>query len=296
MEKRASGRVALLLGLLGIATSGPFFVMSGLQPFSAAFWRTLLAGSLAMLIARLRGELDLSLLRRHARGLVLTGLLFGTHFLLWVKAFELTDFASNLLLLVAQPVSAALLDRMLGRALPPRALLSLGLAMAGMLLVAGADISLGPRALLGDAMCVVAGFLGAMMYVSGLEARRALSMNAFLGSTCLVASCLALPVALIADVPLWCFSATSWQWLLAMVVITTLLGHGMLNTAARTLSLFTVNIVIVLEPVLAILLGAWLFGASIGWLQVAGGVLLTAAVFPLVFAARPTNASPDLAH
>jgi drug/metabolite transporter (DMT)-like permease len=72
-----------------------------------------------------------------------------------------------------------------------------------------------------------------------------------------------------------------------MVMVTTLGGHGLLNYAARTLSLFTVNIVIVLEPVLAILLGAWLFGASISWPQAVGGLLLSAAVIPLLLARSP---------
>lgn len=89
------------------------------------------------------------------------------------------------------------------------------------------------------------------------------------------------------DVPLAGFSGASWAWLWTMVVVTTLGGHGLLNYAARTLSLLTVNIVIVLEPAIAILLGAWLFGATVTWLQVVGGLLLSAAVFSLLLRARP---------
>ncbi|HEX5659276.1 MAG TPA: DMT family transporter [Polyangiales bacterium] len=276
-----SGRLALVLGLLGVATSGPFFVMSKLDPYAAVVWRTLIAGLLAVLVAWLRGALDVPTVRRHARGLLFSGLLLGPHFLLWVKAFDLTDYASNLLLLVAQPVSAAILDRLLGRSLPRNAALSLALALTGLLLVAGADISLGPRALLGDA-CVLTGFVGALFYVVGREARLALSMDTFMGVTFLIACATALPVALLAHAPLWGYAPESYAWLSALIVITTLGGHGLLNYASRTLSLFTVNIIIVLEPLIAILLGAWLFGASISWLQALGGLLLSAAVVPLL--------------
>jgi drug/metabolite transporter (DMT)-like permease len=67
-------------------------------------------------------------------------------------------------------------------------------------------------------------------------------------------------------------------WLGALVIVTTVAGHGLLNLAARHVGLFTVNLVIVLEPVLAIALGAALFGATVGTLTALGGALLIVAV------------------
>ena len=48
--------------------------------------------------------------------------------------------------------------------------------------------------------------------------------------------------------------------------------------AARHLKLFTVNIVIVLEPAIGIAMGAVMFGATVSRLQVAGGLVLAVAV------------------
>ncbi len=268
----------LMVGLVCVSTSGPFFVMSKVDAYAAVFYRTLLAGVLGLLIAYARGALSLKALRSQARGLILGGLLMGAHFLLWIKAFDLTDFASNMLLLVAQPVIATVLGAVLGEPAPRFAWLAIGTASAGMLLIAGADLSLGPRALLGDGICIVAGGLIALFYVVARDARRAVSMDAFMGVTMLVAAMLALPVALFAGVPLSGFSDASWGWLTAIVLITTLGGHGLMNLAARDVSLFTLNLVIVLEPPIAIGLGALWFGASITSLQAVGGVLLAFAV------------------
>jgi drug/metabolite transporter (DMT)-like permease len=276
------GSVALVLGLLAVSTSGPFFVMAKMSAFAAVFWRTALAGLLAVCIASLRGTLRWSLLRQHRQGLLLSGALLGPHFLLWVKAFELTDYSSNLILLVAQPVFGALLDRARGQALPLRAPLVLGMSLDGMLMVAGGDVSLGPRALLGDLCCVLAGLVGALFFVVGGAPRQALALDAYMGATLLVAAATALPVALLAGVSLVDYPPVSWYWLSGIVLITTLAGHGLLNAAARSLSLFTVNISILLEPVLSIALGALMFGADISSIQFAGGSLLILSVATLI--------------
>jgi drug/metabolite transporter (DMT)-like permease len=278
------GSVALVFGLLAISTSGPFFMMAKMSAFAAVFWRTALAGLLALGFASLRGTLQLRLLREQRQGLLLSGTLLGPHFLLWVKAFELTDYASNLILLVAQPVFGALIERARGVALPMRAPLVLGMSLVGMLMVAGGDIALGPRALLGDLCCVLAGLIGALFFVVGRGARQVLALDTYMGATLLIAAATALPVALIADVSLFDYPRASWYWLSGIVLITTLGGHGLLNAAARSLSLFTVNISVLLEPVLSIALGALMFGADITNIQIAGGVILIASVGTLMAA------------
>jgi drug/metabolite transporter (DMT)-like permease len=278
------GSVALVLGLLAVSTSGPFFVMAKMSAFAAVFWRTALAGLLALCIARLRSTLQRGVLYEQRRSLLLSGALLGPHFLLWVKAFELTDYASNLILLVAQPVFGALLERARGIALPVRAPLVLAMSLVGMLLIAGGDVSLGPRALLGDLCCVLAGLFGALFFVVGRDARQALALDAFMGATLLVSAATALPVVLIAQVSLFDYPAASWYWLSGIVLIATLMGHGLLNAAARSLSLFTVNISILLEPVVAIGLGALMFGADISALQIVGGLILIGSVATLMAA------------
>lgn len=276
------GRAALVLGLVAVSTSGPFFVMSHMSAFAAVFWRTALGGALALTWAWWRGSLAFDALRQHRRGLLLSGVLLGPHFLLWVKAFELTDYASNLILLVAQPIWSALLDRARGQPLPVRAPLVLALSLLGMLLVTGADMSLGPSALLGDLCCVCAGLIGALFFVVGRAPRLALPLDAYMGVTLLVSAGTALPVAVLADVPLLDYPQQSWVWLSAIVLVSTLAGHSLLNVAARTLSLFTVNMAILLEPIMAIGLGAALFGAAITAAQVAGAMLLLGSVGTLI--------------
>jgi drug/metabolite transporter (DMT)-like permease len=252
--------------------------MARVDAYAAVFWRTALTALIGLGIGWGRGRLDWREMGRHTRSLALGGVLLGAHFLMWVKAFDLTDYASNLLLLVFQPIMAALLTARLGERLPRHALAAVGLSVLGLALIAGGDFALSPRALFGDALCLAAGVAITLFYVVTSRVRRALSLEVFLGIIMLVCAVTALPVALLAGVPLWGFSSTTWMWLAAIVVVTTLTGHGLMNYAANHVSLFTLNIVIVLEPVVGVVLGALLFGATVTVVQLLGGALLSTAV------------------
>jgi drug/metabolite transporter (DMT)-like permease len=272
------GYLALFAGLLAVSTSAPFFVMAHVDAYAAVFWRTALTALLGLGIGSVRGKLDLGELRRQARPIVLGGALLGVHFLMWVKAFDLTDYASNLLLLVFQPIMAAFLTARLGERLPRHAVAAVVLSVMGMALIAGGDFALSPRAILGDALCLAAGVGITLFYVVTRRARRALSIEVFLGAIMLVCAATALPVAITAGVRLWGFPAATWQWIGAIVIVTTLMGHGLMNYAANHVSLFTLNVVIVLEPAVGIAIGVLLFGATLSLLQLVGGALLGAAV------------------
>ena len=227
------GYVALFVGLVAVSTSAPFFVMAHVHAYAAVFWRTLITALLGLGIGTLRGRLDLGEMRRHARSLALGGVLLGAHFLMWVKAFDLTDYASNLLLLVFQPIMAAFLAARLGERLPRHVVLAVSLSVLGLALIAGSDFALSRRALLGDALCLAAGVAITLFYVVTSRVRRVLSVEVFLGSIMLVCAAVSLPVALVAGVQLSGFSAPTWGWLGAIVLITTLTGHGLMNYAAN---------------------------------------------------------------
>jgi len=152
------------------------------------------------------------------------------------------------------------------------------LAIVGLAIIAGGDFALGARALAGDAMCIGGGFAITLFYVVTRHARAATPIDAFMALVMAVCALASLPISLLAHAPIVSYPPSSWAWMAALVVLTTVSGHGLLNLAARHVKLFTVNVIIVLEPAIAIALGAVLFGARVTVLQVAGGVLLAAAV------------------
>ena len=261
--------------------------MTHMDAYAVVLLRMGLSAVVLLAWAAVRGEL------RVAQGelgrLVGGALLLCGHFLLWVKAFDLTDYASNLLLLVAQPVMAAVVSVRMGERSRRGVGLSLALATGGLLLIAGADFTLGGRALLGDAMCIVAGVLITMFYVVTRQARAGTPLSTFMGLTMAIGAIGAAPVVALTGAPVLAYPASSWIWLGLLVAVTTIAGHGLTNLAARHVALFTLNIVIVLEPAIALAMGWWLFDATIAPVTVAGGALLVASV---IFGLRPEATRP----
>ncbi len=259
-----------------MSTSGPFIVLARMDAFTIVLLRSAGAAIVLFGYAFVRG-LPLAP-GRHRAALVAGAALLAAHFLLWVKAFDLTDYASNLLLLVAQPVMAAVLGIRLGDPPTRWVWIAVALAAVGLAAIAGGDLRLGPRALVGDAMCVVGGLCIASFYVVTRGARAELPLVTFLAWTLAATALFAAPAVLVAGARVAGYAPRSWLWLAALVLVTTIGGHGLLNLAARHLKLFSVNLVIVLEPAIGIALGAALFGARVTLVQALGGLVLATAV------------------
>ncbi len=278
--------LATLFGaLFCVSTSGPFLVMSRMDAFAVVFWRMALSAPLFLGWAAWHGVLRVE--RRHIRRLVVGALLLAAHFVLWVKAFDLTDYASNLILLVAQPVCAAVLAVRLGDRSIRQVWLSIVLALAGLIVITGGDVTLGTRALVGDLFCILGAFAIALFYVVTREARRDTALSTFMGLTFVIGALAVLPLVVASGVPIVRYPPPTWGWLALLVGVTTVMGHGLMNLAARHVSLFTLNLVIVLEPAIGIGMGAFMFGAVVKPLALAGGALLVAAV---VIGVRETGA------
>lgn len=282
---RASAWAALFGGLLLVSTAAPFIKLTRMDPFSLVLLRMGIAAPLFLAAGAARGGARLP--REHAARVALGGVLLAAHFLLWIKAFDLTSYASNLLLLIAQPVMAAFLGVRFGERPTRGTWVSLALSVAGLAVIAGGDVALGPRAMLGDLCSVLGGVAISFFYAETRAARTAMPVAGFMGWTMAFGAATALPFVLATGAPLGPRGAPlevlgwkpePWVWLAGLVVITTMGGHGLMNAAARGLRLFTVNIVIVLEPALAILLGVALLGESVTGVQAAGGAVLAAAV------------------
>lgn len=267
---------ALTSGLVLVSTAGPMLVAARMDAFALAAFRLAFGGVLLLGWAVLRGTWRPP--AAEVPRLAVGGFLLAAHFALWIKAFDLTDYASNLLLLVAQPAVAALIGARLGERQGRETWLSIGLSLAGLAVIAGGDLRLGPRALLGDLMCVAGAVAITLFVVVTRRARAGMHLPAFLGWTFLSGAALAIPVAIAAGDRFSGYPAASWAWLAGLVLLATIGGHGLMNLAARHVRLFTLNLAIVLEPPLAIAMGALLFGATISSLQIAGGLLLGAAV------------------
>jgi drug/metabolite transporter (DMT)-like permease len=183
---------------------------------------------------------------------VLTGVVLAVHWLLLVEAQQRAPLGTVMLVMYLSPVIVAVLaPRVLGETVPPTTKLALGVAVAGLALLARPE----PGALDGFALAVGAGVAFAAWTLM-CKAVVADLGGFWLGfSNLSVAGLVLAPWALLVD---WGPPQASWSWLLVLGLgMTALLGPLYLVVLDR-LPASTASVLLYFEPVSALLL-AWAF-------------------------------------
>jgi drug/metabolite transporter (DMT)-like permease len=122
--------------------------------------------------------------------------------------------------------------------------------------------------------------------VVGRGLREALPLDAYvLGVWGTSALCLA-ALAAVAATPLYPYPPRTVAAFVALAVVTTLGGHGLVNWSLRRLPAPTVGLFLLGEPVGATLLAFLLFGEAPGAWAVSGGLVVLAALATVILEAR----------
>ncbi len=250
----------LAVGVLAVGASAPLITATAAPALAIAFWRNALgsAAILPVVLARRLPEVR-RLGRREWLLLMAAGAFLAGHFGTWIPSLGYTSVASSVALAATQPVWAALIGRARGESLPGRAWLGMAVALLGVLVLTGVDLSLSSRALLGDLLAIAAGILGAVYLTIGGTMRREVSASSY-NALCFGACALVLlAVTVLGRVQLTGFSAETWLKLAALTVLAQLLGHSLFNHVVRTMGATMVSLAILLEVPSATLIAAvWL--------------------------------------
>ena len=257
--------LALLgLAVVAVSTSAPLVRVADAPTLAIAFWRNALALPVLALLVWLHGRGlrrggGLALDRRERRLSIVAGLFLGAHFATWIPSLSFTSVASSVALVSTQPVWAALIARGRGEDVPAGAWWGIGVAVAGVVVLTGVDLSVEPRALFGDVLALIGGVLAAAYVTVGAAVRRTVPTSVYALVCYGVAAGGLLVVCLVGRQPLAGadYDATTWLALLAMVVGPQLLGHTLVNRVLGTTSPTLVSVAILFEIVGAALL-AWL--------------------------------------
>lgn len=294
-SSRAPPPVGLILtlaaGTFAIGTSGPMIALAlattgpGAEAPAAlaiAAWRTLLGGALFLGATLPTARAALGALRSARRRtrvrLALGAALLAIHFATWISAFAHTSFASAVLLMVLQPVFGALLDRVLfGHRISARMAGALVGSAVGLLFLVWPDLEQ-PGSLFGDVLAAVGALAMAVFYVVVRPVRSALPFPLFMGSVNLGAGALLAALAVAVGEPLSGYSDAAWGWIAALVLVPTAVGHACFNWALPRVRLFALNLLIVLEPAVALLIGIVALDSRPDASQWIGGAVLAGAV------------------
>lgn len=252
-----SGRatLGLVVAVLAISWGGPLARMADAAPLAVAAWRMTFAATLVLpLVAVGSGGWPT---RGDRVWALVAGLFLGLHFGLWIPSLWLTTVSASVVLVATAPLFVLLASpAVLGVPIQARSLASFTLALTGVAFIVGGDFILSPRALVGDLLALGGAVAAAGYLVVGKKLRPQVALLPYL-AVVYSAAAVALWVAVLAlGVDPWPSAATTWPLLAAMAIGPTLVGHSLLNWALKYYQAFQVNLVVLLEPLLASLL-AW---------------------------------------
>jgi len=247
----------LLLGVIGIGTSGPVIALSAMPIITLIFWRNL-GGALVMAPFALKNGQWLRIENR--RGLVWSmaaGIVLALHFIGFFIAMRYTTVAAGTALTALQPIFAAYFVKKLGGHIPRRAWVGMIISFIGVLIITGVDFQISTRAFFGDVAAIICAALAALYVLLGSKAQQTLATSTYTTLCYLTCALTALPIALITGVQLIGFEAKQWWLLLALILGAQILGHTMFNFSLKRVSPAIVSLIVFFEVPVGALLAFW---------------------------------------
>ncbi|NDI11271.1 MAG: DMT family transporter, partial [Actinobacteria bacterium] len=249
----------LILGVLGIGSSGPIIAKAIMPIPTMIFWRNLVGALMMMPFAFARGEWKSKAQLNAIRWSILAGTLLATHFICFFWAMKLTSVATGVALTATQPIFAALFIKLAGGHIPKKSIGGMVIAFLSVVAITGIDLNISLRAFQGDLLAVFGGAVGAGYMIIGASAQKVISTSTFTTvcySTCAI---LIFPVVLLTNSDLTGYSGTQWLLLAGLIIGAQFLGHTLFNFTLKRVSPAVVSLVVFFEvPVSALLAFAWL--------------------------------------
>lgn len=249
----------LILGVLGMGSSGPIIAKATMPIPTMIFWRNLVGALVMMPFALARGEWRSKAQKSAIGWSILAGVLLATHFICFFWAMKLTSVATGTALTATQPIFAAVFIKLAGGHIPKKSIGGMVIAFTSVVVITGIDFNLSIQAFQGDLLAVIAGAVGAGYMIIGANSQKIISTSTFTTvcySTCAV---LIFPVAILTNSNLTGYAISEWVLLAGLIIGAQFLGHTLFNFSLKRVSPAVVSLVVFFEvPVSALIAYFWL--------------------------------------
>ena len=215
------------------------------------------------------------------RAIIGAGIFFAGDLAVWHWSIVYTSVANSALLVNIAPVFVILGAWLLWRRTVTRTfLVAMVVAILGMFVLVGPNLTAGGTKLLGDVLAVVAAVSYAAYLLSIKVARDAKASTAKLmaWSTTITAAVL-LPVALLSPQPFVPESAYGWWVLIGLALVTQIIGQTLIAYAFAHLPASLSSLSLLIQPVAAVIFAWVLFAEAMTPLQLLGATIVLAGIW-----------------
>jgi len=275
--------MALLFGAAALALGGVFLRYSELPPTASAVYRVALAIPIFFLLDRLaaRAEPVGTIVSKPEKmpsipiKLILVGFIFSGNLALYHWSMTLTTLANSNLLANLAPIFVVLGSRLfLGKKFSSGFLFGMLFALAGAFILIGHRLDFGSNYMTGNLL----GLLTAVFYGSYLLAvslvrsnYRTMTVMAWSSVGTLI---VLLPITLLRGESLVPHTLHGMLMLLALAVVSHVGGQGLIAYALAKLPAALSSITLLVQPVIATVLGAYLFHEYLSVPEFVGGAVI----------------------
>jgi drug/metabolite transporter (DMT)-like permease len=270
----------LLLALFGgnVALAiGPWFVrVADTGPVAAGFWRLFLALPFLMLLARANGQRLGGMGAKTLALVALGAVTFALDLASWHIGIEMTRIGNATLFGNAGSIVLLFWGFIVHRMLPGRLeWLAIVFALGGAAILMGRSLEISNETLMGDLFSVTAGLLYAVYLLTLQGARGQFGSWSLLVWVSLFGAPVLLVIALALGEPVW---PQAWGPVVGLVVVSQLLGQGLMVFALRYFPPLVVGLALLTQPAVASIYGWLAFGEVLSPLDIVGMVLVGAAL------------------
>jgi drug/metabolite transporter (DMT)-like permease len=280
--------IALVIANVALAF-GPLFVrIADVGPVAAGFWRIALATPILLAASMLMGDRPVRASKGLWGVLALAGLAFAADLASWHIGIGYTTLANSTLFGNSATLIFPIYGFIVARMWPSRVQgLALLLAAVGAGLLMGRSASLSPEHLIGDLFCLLAGVLYAVYFVLMARARERLAPIPALA----LSSLASIPPLLILALAMGeQIMPGNWWPLIALAVVSQLIGQGCMIYALGHLTPLVVGIGLLIQPIVAAALGWVVFDERLAAADAVGAVLVALALVLVRGGSKPALA------
>lgn len=273
----------IVVGVIGIAMSAIFVKYSQAPASVTAAYRLLWTVLLLTPAALGKKEYRKEIAHMGKKSILLSvfsGIFLAAHFALWFESLQHTSVASSTTIVCTEVIWVALgyCLFMRGRLSLP-AVLAIGVAVVGSVLIAWSDSGSEGGHLYGDILALIAAIVEAVYTLIGRKVRRNTSTTAYTYVVYVSCAATLLGVCLFQGENLFAYGISAPVVGLLLAVFSTILGHSVFSWCLKYFSPSFVSASKLCEPVVAAVMAGFLFGELPKPLQIAGGVLILGGVY-----------------
>ena len=296
--QRTTLTLGLLAGITAASTAAIFIRFAqheGAPSIVIAAARLTIASLVLAPFALTRYRSDLRRLCRQEWVLaLLSGLFLALHFVTWITSLEYTTIASSVVLVTTTPLWVALLAPLVLREhLGPMAIVGLGLALAGGIVVGLSDacswhagglscpplgIFFSGTAFVGDFLALTGAWMAAGYILVGRKLLAKIKLIPYLFIVYGMAAVVLIVIMLgMGESPLG-LPPLAYIWFVLLALVPQLFGHSTFNWALKYLPASFVSVTLLGEPVGSTVLAYFIFRETPGWVKIGGAVLIMAGI------------------